>query len=471
MQRLVALAQRNPLVAGGMGVAAVVIVGLVFAIQVVASGGQSSAALEVEPTPVPTATNTPSPTATRTPTRTPSPTSTPSAYAGILDGMFMTEEEWTSRKDLLPLAIMFDNTPDSQPQSGLSKADLVYETFVEGGITRLMAVFWRQEAEVILPVRSARTPFVIWVSELDAMYGHAGSAVTVDAANAFGQLIEWNIKDLDAFDAIANRAYYRTSDRYAPYNLATSTQRLRDSATQKGYSGPPTTQSWKFIYPGEQPKAGQPAGGIEVDFGGRRTGWQLIHWKWDDSAKAYARSMFGGAQNDGTTGEQLKFTTVIVMTVPGGVYNSNGHYLLEQFGEGEATIFMRGQAYEARWKKDDRLSRTRFYTPEGEEIALERGPIFIEAIGLQSKLTYVASAASLAPLPAYTPPPPAPGPINPGEDFPVGTPTPTAEPTAEPTEAPTVQVTPTPQPTVETPEPEPTATPRVSPTPLVLETD
>lgn len=470
MQRLVALAQRNPFIAGSLGIATVLIVGVIFAIQVVASGGASSAAPEVEPTPVPSATDTPRPTATRTATSTATPTSTPSAHPAILDGVFLTEEEWAARKDLVPLAIMFDNTPSSQPQHGIGKADLVYETFVEGGITRLMAVFWRQEADVILAVRSARTPFVIWVSELDAMYGHAGSAVTSDAANAYGQLQEWNIKDLDAFDAIANRAYYRTADRYAPYNLATSTERLRDSGAQKGYSGPPTTESWKFVGPDEEAARGEPAGGVEIDFGGRRTGWQLIQWKWDETAKAYARFMFGGPQNDGDTGEQLKFTTIIVMTVPGGVYNSNGHYLLEQFGEGDATIFMRGQAYKARWKKDDRLARTRFYTPDGEEIALERGPIFIEVIGYQSKFDYVASPGDLPALPAYTLPPPSAGPINPGEDFPVGTPTPTAEPTAEPTEAPTVEATPTPEP-VDTPVPEPTATPRLSPTPLVLETD
>ena len=375
----------------------------------------------------------------------------------------MSDAEWAARKDLLPLAVMFDNTPGSYPHSGLDKADVIYESFVEGGITRLMAVFWKHEADPIFPVRSARTPFVIWVDELGALYGHAGSSHTDDDADAGGQLVEWEIKDLDAFDAIANRAYYRLDGRFAPYNLATSTQRLRDAATQKGYTGPPTVEPWLFLGEDDARAVGAPAGGIEVDFSGRRTGWQLIQWKWDGEANAYGRSMFGGPQVDGETGEQLKFRTVIVMNVPGFVANTRGHYLLEQFGEGKATIFTRGQAFEATWKKADRKARTRFYDAQGAEIVFERGPIFIEVLGNQSKFTVVAEPDQLPDLPPYTPPPPQSGPSEDDELPP--TPLPPTESTAEPTPTGSTEPEETPEP-IETPEPTPTE--RVSPTPLVV---
>ena len=55
-----------------------------------------------------------------------------------------------------PIAVVIENHPDARPQSGLNKADLVYETFAEGGITRFLAIFQTQEHKEIGPVRSAR---------------------------------------------------------------------------------------------------------------------------------------------------------------------------------------------------------------------------------------------------------------------------------------------------------------------------
>ncbi len=39
-----------------------------------------------------------------------------------------------------PIAAMIENHPDARPQSGLSDADIVYETLAEGGITRFVAL-------------------------------------------------------------------------------------------------------------------------------------------------------------------------------------------------------------------------------------------------------------------------------------------------------------------------------------------
>jgi hypothetical protein len=375
----------------------------------------------------------------------------------------MTAEEWAARKDLLPLAVMFDNTPNSIPHHGLGSADLVYEAFVEGGITRLMAVFWRREADPVMAVRSARTPFVIWVDELGALYAHAGAATTDNEANAYGQIIEWGIRDLDAFKPGSNSAYYRDSSRYAPYNLATSTTRLRAAAEALGYAGPPTVEPWKFRNPGD-PVVGTPAGGIQIDFSGRMYGWQLIQWRWDETRKAYGRYQFGGPQVDGNTGDQLFFSTVIVMRVNSSVVDSSGHVLLDQFGEGPATVFTGGRAIEGTWRKADRKARTRFYDAQGNEIAFERGPIFIEVLGQQSDFRFTPSASDLPDLPPYTPPPPtqyaAPEEEPPADEptaIPTATPSAPASPTPSPSAAPTS--TPPGQPASPTASPPATASP------------
>lgn len=419
----------------------------------------------------PTTASSATPTGTATPTPEASPT--PIKHAGILDGAAMSDEEWEARKDLLPLAVMIDNTTGAVPHAGLNKADLVYEAFVEGGITRLMAVYWRQDAEKILPVRSARTPFVIWVSELAAMYGHAGGSTADNEANAISQIIEYGIRDLNAFTPGPSSYYYRDGDRHGPYDLATSTNYLREAAAQLGFAGPPTTESWVFRDPLVAAPKGERAEGIEVDFSGRLYAWQYIQWKWDGAAKRYLRSQFGGPQLDATTGEQIGFATVIVMTVPERVVDDDGHVVLEQYGSGPATVFTGGQAFPGTWQKKDRQARTRFYDANRVEIVFERGPIFIEVLGQQSGFEYVADAKDLRELPKYELPPPG----TPGTDVPEETPTlgPTATaevraspspsrtttPVASPSGSATAPASPSPA------TPTPTATPpQVSPSPI-----
>ncbi|WP_343244959.1 DUF3048 domain-containing protein, partial [Streptomyces sp. SID14478] len=54
------------------------------------------------------------------------------------------------------LAVKIDNVGAARPQTGLQDADIVYAEQVEGGLSRLMAVFGSRLPEVVGPVRSAR---------------------------------------------------------------------------------------------------------------------------------------------------------------------------------------------------------------------------------------------------------------------------------------------------------------------------
>ncbi|MEX2081655.1 MAG: DUF3048 domain-containing protein [Dehalococcoidia bacterium] len=436
-------------VAGAAG--AVILAGAVVVVVVsFATGGGGSAAGPQE-TPTVEADRTP----TRTPAggRTPTPRPTPVLFSGLFDGVPMSREEWEARKDLPPLAVMVDNNPAGYPQSGLDKADLVYEAFVEGRITRFLALYWRQESEFIEPVRSARTPFVILASELQALFGHAGNSTTPGPACSACQVTEWGIYDIDSFRGGTGPAFYRDSERRAPHNLVTTTARMREVGTALGYVGPLTVQPWRFKDDFEGTEGAPEVGAFEVGFGARNVAWHVTQWHWDEATNTYLRFSMGGPHLDGQTGEQLRFKNVVVLRAPWSYGDEYGHVVYEQFGTGPATIYMDGKAIEAEWRKPDRTARTRFYDTEGNEVRFNRGSTWIAMIGPSEQVLSGLTPADLPPLPAFTPPPsndnddteppPQPSATNvPSTAAPTATPAPptaTSEPgpTAVPTEAPT----------------------------------
>ena len=127
------------------------------------------------------------------------------------------------------VAVSIDNQEGAWPQSGISRADLVFEFMAEGGITRYLAVFWHQSAPKIGPVRSTR----IYFDNVAAAYGwplaHAGG--NVDALKAIGPL---GIKNLDQIYG-SEQWFWRATDRAMPHNLYTSTALLEEGIQKDGY--------------------------------------------------------------------------------------------------------------------------------------------------------------------------------------------------------------------------------------------
>lgn len=404
------------------------------------------------PTPSATAAvyavSTPTPTVTvvNTPTATPRP-----RFPSPLDGVELEEDAYQRLEAGLPIGVMIDNNPLAVPQYGLSRAELVIEAFVEGGITRYLAFFWRNDADRIEPVRSARTPFLYWALEFDALFAHAGSAATGTVANAQQQIREWGIRDLDGLLPPAGPAFYRNPTRTAPHNLTTSTGALREAAVRLGL-----TDNWRrfepWLFKGdfEDTATALLAGAFELSYRDQPVPWDLRQWQWDPSSNTYLRFYRGGPDIDGLTGEQLRFKNVIVMYAAAYIADDRGHVLLEQIGEGRVLVFLDGRVIEGTWRKADRTTRTRFYDQNGQEIRLNRGPIFIQMVAPGSFLRVYWRVSDLPPIPPYQPPAIAPDPAHEPDmptptqvATPTETPTPTVVPSPTATEAPTLEPTPT----------------------------
>ncbi len=293
----------------------------------------------------------------------------PEAY-DPLSGL-LTTRELASRR---PLAVMIENYyPDARPQSGLDKASLVFETVAEGGITRFMAVFTAQNADVVGPIRSNREYYVKWAKGLGAIYVHCGgSPGGYSAISALG---------VDSIDEIGGASgFWRSKDRRAPHNLYSSTEGLREQARIKGYAttGNFAAYSFKDDPALEERPSSQTA---IVDFS---TAAYRVKYVYQRDSNSYLRYMGGEPHVDAVTGKQLSVKNVAVMYARIWPLNDDENRMgVETEGTGKAVVLRDGLAINGTWKRESESEPVRFYDAGGQEIKFARGQTWIEVTDRQ----------------------------------------------------------------------------------------
>lgn len=332
----------------------------------------------------------------------------PKTEACPLNGALHTKrsrENWETRR---PLAVMIENHSEARPQSGLSSADIVYEAIAEGGITRFMAVYLCNLADVqVGPVRSARTYYLDWLSEYDALYAHVGGANTPGPANALGQIIRYGIKDLNQF-SIGFPTFWRDYQRLGhpvatEHTMYSTTQKLWEVGTKRGWTitdsaGNKWNKSfipWKFKDPAPagagQVPTGAVASKIDVEF------WQgfadyTVNWEYDLTCGCYKRGNAGNPHLDLNTNQQLTVKNVVVQfereSRANDGYENNVHLLYQTVGGGKALVFVDGQVTEGKWLKNSRTGRTKFIDKNNREIIFNRGMIWIQIVPEGAKVSF-----------------------------------------------------------------------------------
>lgn len=111
-----------------------------------------------------------------------------------------------------PVAVMVNNLKDSLPQYGIEQADIIYELPVEGGITRLMAVYADYtNVPDICSVRSCRYYYPLLCLGMDAVYCHWGADQTI----ALDTLNRTGIDHIDG--GYEKTLFYRDEERVGKY--------------------------------------------------------------------------------------------------------------------------------------------------------------------------------------------------------------------------------------------------------------
>ncbi len=328
-----------------------------------------------------------------------------------LNGLLYTKEQAEIFMNRKPLAIMVNNHVEARPQFGLSKADLVYETVAEGGITRFLAVFHSRDVEKVGPVRSARIYYIDWAAELNAWFAHwGGSYMDADdkenqdnpnydftchpEADSYAYINELGVPSLDRA-WLGETAYWRDTSRNVALEHTgfTSTQKLWHEAPnrypEKGWREYREVERWLFKDDAEKFERG-PAAKVNIDFWQGYPNFDVV-WEYNPSTNLYTRYQGGKLQADaGADNAPIEAKNIVVQFVKQSFFNDQKkHIKYQTVGTGDALVYLDGKEVQAEWHKGSPRERTIFYYAHtADPIEFNRGQIWVEVVPSGSAVTY-----------------------------------------------------------------------------------
>jgi hypothetical protein len=310
-----------------------------------------------------------------------------------LSGLPAANGAATDRK---PLLIKIDNAPAARPHYSINQADMVFEIIVEGGVTRLAAVFHAQDPAQIGSVRSARlvdrtlAQMVRGALVYSGTSAHALSLITKDAA-------EKKYVDLSADHS---QGYFRVNFRPAPYNLFTSATNQRDNLKKLGAETSKDIPKWTFLVSQEHPAtiAGMtgaaPATEISIPY---RADTSAVSYQYDAATKTYARFQNAAGRPvrdvDAVTSKPVAATDVVIIQTEiwdvQEIVDASGALSndMRMTGTGPATVFRDGLRQDGTWSRKDDVSPFVFKNSAGEQILLSPGQPWIHVVPNDMKVT------------------------------------------------------------------------------------
>ena len=269
------------------------------------------------------------------------------------------------------LTVKIENTPEALPQWGVDQADVIYEEIVNGGITRLAAIFNSTAPSKVGPVRSVRPTDTQIVWPLGGIFAYSGGA-----PYAIASVSTAPVKLID--ESNAGSAMFRDSSRVAPHNLYAVAQGL----FAKG--GSPVPPPALFSYRrGTAAPSGAPVTSVVVPFPSIYT----VTWTWNASTASWDRTLFGQADVTGTgVRESPKNVIVMYVNYVNGIGTMASYGDLQ--GSGPVAVFTDHKQIMGTWSRGSSKSDVITYqTSTGAPIALTPGQTWVELLNVGVKIS------------------------------------------------------------------------------------
>ena len=260
------------------------------------------------------------------------------------------------------LIFKIDNVPQARPQTGLTGADIVYLLPVEGGLSRIMAVFSSHVPPVVGPVRSAREEDV----KLLRQFGRPAFAFSGAKPDLLPVVEHARIADLYAGRV---GGYFRGGNNVPPYNLYARTRTLLHEAPHASLAH---DIGFRF---GQAPPGGKRIHSYRVSYGAAH----FIFW-WSPKRHRWLVSMDGTLAR-ASDGQLLGGRTVVVQytRVRASVFRELGvkcPYAVT-VGHGRADVLRNGRVYHVRWRRHTKNAGTKFFLPAGHRMRFARGQVWV----------------------------------------------------------------------------------------------
>jgi hypothetical protein len=277
------------------------------------------------------------------------------------------------------LVVKIDDTPPAHPQAGLEDADVVYIEQVEGGLTRIAAVFSSKIPAVIGPVRSARISDI----EILEQFGRVAFAYSGAQKKLLPVIAAANLENLGA-QRQSREIYSNDPLRNAPTAMMLQAQTLMQKVKEQQLPvAISKSAGWSFAESFDtgtaiaSAKVSWPANSYDAVWSTAEARWLLSH---------------KGAPNIASSGIHLGASTFVIQIVaitPSEYGDKFGGVtpFTATVGSGRGYILRDGKYIAALWDRATPDAGTSWKTTSGEEIPFAPGQIWIALTDMEPVFT------------------------------------------------------------------------------------
>lgn len=267
------------------------------------------------------------------------------------------------------IAVMINNEPGAIPQSSLNQAEFLYEALIEGGATRIMAIYHHTYPQKVGPIRSARPYFMQIAKSIGAYYVHCGGS-----PQAYRMFKQNYIPHIDAIYT-GGGIFYRSRDRKAPHNLYSTMKNLVNYFEKKGYKPQNNLRSYPIAS-----RAVNDYTSTNSNLKIRFSGWYYVQYKYDPTKKVYLRFIKQRPHVDKETNIQLWAKNLVILIVKySTIKNDDSGRQEVDMRAGKGYVFQEGKTIPITYTFDQKTSFA-LRDLKGKEINLLKGNTWFELV-------------------------------------------------------------------------------------------
>jgi hypothetical protein len=302
-----------------------------------------------------------------------------------------------------PMVVKISNAPPLvRPQAGIGQADLVFEHYAEGGLTRFSAVFYGEMPTRVGSIRSARLIDHEIVPMVDGLLVFSGASLGVETYIYGSDVIDPEFRHAPHREIppseYAQRAYkgifygppyfWRDESIPIPHNMFANPEAIWEMAESEGFAQRPHLRGFAF-HP-DLP-AGDTGSVNEIDLRYRAT---RVRWVYDADQQKYLRYADGLPHFDANTQQQVTADNVVIMysehvetEIIESQWQGNISWSLQiqMWDQQPVILFRNGKRYDGYWTRTVREDLISLRTMDGELLYLKPGQTWFQVVRLQEQ--------------------------------------------------------------------------------------